>query len=110
MATQSSSKASRSSSRLGEHQNDLLQERIIRWLKHPFSRHRSSGPETLWALKDVSLRVAEGEVLGLIGRNGAGKSTLLKVLSKITHPTAGRVSVTGRVAALLEGEPASMAS
>jgi lipopolysaccharide transport system ATP-binding protein len=88
--------------RLGEHQSDLLQERFIRWFTHPFGRNGSSGPETIWALKDVSLRVDDGEVLGVIGRNGAGKSTLLKVLSKITHPTTGRVTVAGRVAALLE--------
>jgi homopolymeric O-antigen transport system ATP-binding protein len=89
--------------RLGEYQNDLLQERFIQWLRHPFSSRNGGGaPETLWALKDVSLVVEEGEVLGVIGRNGAGKSTLLKVLSRITYPTTGRMNVAGRVAALLE--------
>ena len=58
--------------------------------------------EEFWALKDISFDVAEGEVLGIIGHNGAGKSTLLKVLSRITEPTEGRITLNGRVASLLE--------
>jgi lipopolysaccharide transport system ATP-binding protein len=61
-------------------------------------------PETheIWALRNVSLEIGEGEAVGLIGHNGAGKSTLLKILSRITEPTEGRVVLRGRVASLLE--------
>lgn len=55
-----------------------------------------------WALEDVNFSVASGDRVGIIGRNGAGKSTLLKILSRITPPTKGRITITGRVASLLE--------
>ena len=58
--------------------------------------------EEFWALKNVSFQVKEGEVVGIIGGNGAGKSTLLKILSRITEPSEGRVTIRGRVASLLE--------
>jgi lipopolysaccharide transport system ATP-binding protein len=81
---------------------------FTRRLNHPFLASSGqpltgiSNTEDLWALKDVSIEVKQGERLGIIGRNGAGKSTLLKVISRITDPTEGRVSIRGRVGSLLE--------
>ncbi len=63
---------------------------------------RDENDQTLWALRDVSFDVAEGEVVGIVGRNGAGKSTLLKLLSRITDPTQGQATIFGRVGSLLE--------
>jgi len=59
-------------------------------------------PNTIWALKDVSFSVNEGEIIGIIGNNGSGKSTLLKILSRITAPTKGKAIIRGRVGSLLE--------
>jgi lipopolysaccharide transport system ATP-binding protein len=83
-------------------QTTLLRDHLGRALRSPLSLFRRPKDETFWALKDVSLDVREGEVLGLIGRNGAGKTTLLKILSRITRPTEGWAEIHGRVGSLLE--------
>jgi lipopolysaccharide transport system ATP-binding protein len=83
-----------------------LRDVLVRGAKRLFSGAKDNNQnftsEDFWALKDVSFRVNEGEVVGIIGKNGAGKSTLLKILSRITEPTTGRIHIGGRVASLLE--------
>ncbi len=79
-----------------------LRHALEGFVRSPLSVFRRPKDETFWALKDVSLEVREGEVLGLIGRNGAGKTTLLKILSRITRPTTGWAEIHGRVGSLLE--------
>src|SRR5881398_3340272 len=75
---------------------------LEKFVRSPLATLRRPKAEMFWALKDVSLDVHEGEVLGLIGRNGAGKTTLLKILSRITRPTEGWAEIHGRVGSLLE--------
>jgi lipopolysaccharide transport system ATP-binding protein len=75
---------------------------IANRFKHPNLKTQYSDSEEFWALKDISFEIKQGDRVGIIGRNGAGKSTLLKVLSRITEPTEGEISIKGRVASLLE--------
>ena len=86
-----------------------LRDSIVNVVTWPVQRiRRSLAPsgednlDTIWALRDVSFNVKQGQILGVIGRNGAGKSTLLKVLSRVTEPTKGEVEIRGRVGSLLE--------
>jgi lipopolysaccharide transport system ATP-binding protein len=76
-----------------------MAEALMQRLRDPLRR---ATHETFWALQDLSLDIAQGEVVGIIGRNGAGKSTFLKILSRITEPTSGYIDVAGRVGSLLE--------
>lgn len=81
---------------------DLLQ-RLGRRIRNPFAeRSKPKGIEEFWALRDLSFNVEQGERVAIVGHNGAGKSTLLKILSRITDPTEGRISIKGRVSSLLE--------
>ena len=88
--------------RLGAGAEGRLAEALQRSATRLMRRSQTAGRESFWALRDVSLDVHPGEVVGIIGRNGAGKSTLLKLLARITLPTEGRITMHGRVASLLE--------
>jgi lipopolysaccharide transport system ATP-binding protein len=83
---------------LGGAKHNSLRDTLAAFVKNP----RREKKNELWALKDVSFDVKDGETLGIIGKNGAGKSTLLKILSRITKPTSGKAEIYGRVGSLLE--------
>ena len=98
--------------------HDSIGRGIVEFAKSPLKNYRKyrslykfsddilygdyQGEDILWALRDVSFDVKQGEVVGIIGVNGAGKSTLLKVISRITPPTLGQITIRGRVSSLLE--------
>lgn len=87
--------------------NDGIRHVLESALRAPLARLRSGWQKKtekidFWALRNVSLNIRHGEVVGIIGRNGAGKSTMLKILSRITIPTEGKISIDGRIASLLE--------
>ena len=73
-----------------------LKEHAIRWLQ------RRTPSDEFWALRDATLNVQCGQIVGVIGKNGAGKSTLLKVIARVLRPTTGRVRIAGAIAPLLE--------
>jgi ABC-type polysaccharide/polyol phosphate transport system ATPase subunit len=96
--------------RIGERERYLALRDVLtralhapwRWLRPRAGGASNHHPQFIWALKDVSFEVRQGEVIGMIGRNGAGKTTVLKILARITKPTTGYAEVRGRVGSLLE--------
>lgn len=101
---------------LKENMQDSFAKSIFSFIKSPLENyrkyrslyrfndlnHKNDSSDIIWAVKNVSFDVRQGEIVGIIGLNGAGKSTLLKILSKITEPTSGRAEIRGRISSLLE--------
>ena len=103
---------------LKENMHDTFSKTALNVIKGPLKNYRryrslykfddpkhnsgNIGTDVIWALRDISFDVKEGEIVGIIGLNGSGKSTLLKILSKITDPTGGRAEIAGKVSSLLE--------
>jgi lipopolysaccharide transport system ATP-binding protein len=88
--------------RLGELGTRSLGQDLRSWWRRLRKQPANHEAEYVWALRDATFEVAEGEVLGLVGRNGAGKSTLLRLLTRITAPTTGTIRIRGRMASMLE--------
>lgn len=101
---------------LKEEMHDSIVKGLVSFIKSPVENYRkyrslykfddieigSNSPDIIWALRDISFTVKEGEIVGIIGINGAGKSTLLKILSRITDPTHGQAVIRGKISSLLE--------
>ncbi|MEA5139844.1 ABC transporter ATP-binding protein [Arcicella rigui] len=85
-------------------QGNTLREVVTDKVRNLFTKKEKDqvSHEEFWALKDVSFKIEQGDRVGIIGSNGAGKSTMLKILSRITEPTQGKITIRGRVASLLE--------
>jgi len=90
--------------RIGQYQTayGTLRDALSGGVRRMVAREHHDEDRDMWALRDVSFDVPDGEVLGIVGRNGAGKSTLLKILTRIASPTEGRAEIRGRVGSLLE--------
>lgn len=90
--------------RLGKLSAFSLRKDLYHWMRNKAGKTDvdSNHPDYFWALKNIDFSVKEGEVLGIIGNNGSGKSTLLKIISRIVHPTTGKIKGRGKVSSILE--------